>query len=298
VSLPASTIELDGPFDLARTLFPLRRGYRDPVLRLGGRAAALALRTPAGGALLHLRQSATATVRAEASGPGAEAALALAPGIVGAEDDPAAFAPADEPLATLARRLRGVRLTRAPLLPVLLAAVLEQKVTGREAREGWRGLVLETSEPAGEGLWLPPDPARAATLPSFAFHRAGIDGTRARTVRVVAERAERLEREAREDPTTFRTRLERLPGIGPWTSAEAARLALGDPDAVSVGDYHLPNLVAWALAGEPRADDERMLALLEPYRGQRGRVQRLLEASGAKAPAYGPRAEGRSIARI
>jgi 3-methyladenine DNA glycosylase/8-oxoguanine DNA glycosylase len=298
VTAPARPIELDGPLDLARTLFPLRRGYRDPVVRLGDGAATLALRTPAGGAVLHLRQTGIATVAAEASGPGAEAALALAPGIVGAEDDPAAFAPTGEPLATLARRLRGVRLTRAPLLPVLLAAVVEQKVTGREAREGWRGLVFATSEQAGEGLWLPPDPARAAALPSFAFHRAGIDGTRGRTVRIVAERAARLEREAQEDPATFRERLERLPGIGPWTSAEAARLALGDPDAVSVGDYHLPHVVAWALAGEPRGDDARMLALLEPYRGQRGRVQRLLEASGAKPPAYGPRAEGRSIARI
>ncbi|MGZ4148995.1 MAG: DNA-3-methyladenine glycosylase family protein [Actinomycetota bacterium] len=294
----ARTIALDGPLDLARTLFPLRRGYRDPVVRIDDRTASLALRTPEGIAVLRLRQTASTTVAAEASGPGAEAALMLAPGIVGAEDDPGAFAPRDEPLAGLARHLCGVRLTRAPLLPVLFAAVLEQKVTGREAREGWRGLVLATSEPAGDGLWLPPDPARVTTLPSFAFHRAGIDGTRARTLRIVAERAERIEREAREDRPSFRERIELLPGIGPWTSAEAARLALGDPDAVSVGDFHLPNLVAWILAGEPRADDARMLALLEPYRGQRGRVQRLLEASGAKAPAFGPRAVGRSIARI
>ena len=57
---------------------------------------------------------------------------------------------------------------------------------------------------------------------------------------------------------------------------------------MSVGDFHLPNLVAWALAGEPRADDARMLELLEPYRGQRARVIRLLELSGIRAPRYGP----------
>ncbi len=294
----ARTFVLGGPLDLAKTLFPLRRGYRDPVVRIDGRTAAIALRTPHGAAVLRLAQAGAAEVLAEASGRGAEAALALAPGIVGAEDDPGAFAPREDGLATLARRLRGVRLTRAPLLPVLLAAVLEQKVTGPQAREGWRRLVFATSEPAGEGLWLPPEPARVATLPSFAFHRAGIEGARARTLRIVAERAERIERETDADPPSFRERIERLPGIGPWTSAEVARIALGDPDAVSVGDYHLPNLVAWVLAGEPRADDERMLALLEPYRGQRGRVQRLLEASGAKAPAFGPRTEARSIAGI
>jgi 3-methyladenine DNA glycosylase/8-oxoguanine DNA glycosylase len=86
-----------------------------------------------------------------------------------------------------------------------------------------------------------------------------------------------------------------MPGVGPWTSAEVARLALGDPDAVSVGDYHLPNIVAWALAGEERATDERMLELLAPYRGQRARVQVLLEASHISPPAYGPRMEARSI---
>jgi 3-methyladenine DNA glycosylase/8-oxoguanine DNA glycosylase len=67
---------------------------------------------------------------------------------------------------------------------------------------------------------------------------------------------------------------------------------------VSVGDYHLPNIVAWALAGEPRGSDERMLELLEPYRGQRGRVQRLLEASHISPPAFGPRMEARSIDRL
>jgi 3-methyladenine DNA glycosylase/8-oxoguanine DNA glycosylase len=92
--------------------------------------------------------------------------------------------------------------------------------------------------------------------------------------------------------------LRAFAGIGPWTAAEVGIRALGDPDAVSVGDYHLPNLVCWALAGEPRGTDERMLELLEPYRGQRGRVARLLELSGLRAPRYGSRLEGRSIARM
>ena len=95
-----------------------------------------------------------------------------------------------------------------------------------------------------------------------------------------------------------RARLTTFPGVGPWTTAEIARLALGDADAVSIGDYHLPNIVAWALAREPRGDDERMLELLEPYVGHRGRVQLLLEAGGIRAPAFGPRAESRSIERI
>ena len=93
-------------------------------------------------------------------------------------------------------------------------------------------------------------------------------------------------------------RLGSLPGIGAWTTAEVLRSAWGDPDALSVGDYHVPSIVAWALAGEPRADDARMLELLEPYRGQRGRVQRLLEVARVMPPRYGPRLAPRSIAAI
>jgi len=93
-------------------------------------------------------------------------------------------------------------------------------------------------------------------------------------------------------------RLSSVHGIGPWTVAEVARIALGDADAVSVGDYHVPNIVAWALAREPRGSDERMLELLEPYRPHRGRVQRLLETSGIRAPAFGPRMEPRAIDRM
>ena len=93
-------------------------------------------------------------------------------------------------------------------------------------------------------------------------------------------------------------RLQALPGVGPWTSAEVAIVALGDADAVSVGDFHLPHLVSYALAGEPRGTDERMLELLEPYRGQRGRVQLLLEAGGITAPRFGPRMRTRAIERL
>jgi 3-methyladenine DNA glycosylase/8-oxoguanine DNA glycosylase len=121
-------------------------------------------------------------------------------------------------------------------------------------------------------------------------------------IRRAAARAPALERLAtartRAELDAARAALESLPGIGGWTSAEVARLALGDPDAVSVHDFHLPNLVGWNLAGEPRGTDERMLELLEPYRGQRGRVQRLLEAGGAGAPRFGPRQRIHSIGRI
>jgi 3-methyladenine DNA glycosylase/8-oxoguanine DNA glycosylase len=61
-------------------------------------------------------------------------------------------------------------------------------------------------------------------------------------------------------------RLRSLPGIGPWTAAEVRQRSCGDAVAVSVGDYHIPWLVGWALAGRP-VDDAGMLDLLAPHAG-------------------------------
>jgi hypothetical protein len=111
----------------------------------------------------------------------------------------------------------------------------------------------------------------------------------------------------RRNPPAARPRLEEAPGwtprrdgryapprLGPWTAAQVGS-ALGDADAVPVGDYHLPNTVDWVLAGEPRGTDDRMLELLEPFAGHRGRAARLLTLSGVHAPRFGPRAQLRSI---
>jgi 3-methyladenine DNA glycosylase/8-oxoguanine DNA glycosylase len=234
--------------------------------------------------------------RAEAWGDGADWALEHAPGLVGAEDDDEGFVPHHPAVAELWKRHRAVRLTRTgDVAPVLLAAILEQKVVGAEARRAWRTMVRAVGEPApgpNHGLLLPPDPARLAELPSFAFHPFGVERRRAEVIRSICARADVFGRD------DVLERLARMRGIGPWTIAETARLAFGDRDAVSVGDYHLPNLVAWALAGEARATDERMLELLEPYRGQRARVQLLIEAGHVGAPAFGPRMEARAIHRI
>jgi 3-methyladenine DNA glycosylase/8-oxoguanine DNA glycosylase len=294
------SIPVEEPYDLARTLFPLRRGTGDPTMRIEGRLAWRAARTPEGPATLRLEHGDGAVV-ATGWGPGAGWALEHAPGLIGAEDDPSSFEPRDDVMAKLWKAHRGVRLTRAlDVVRTLIAAVLEQKVVGLEARRAWRRMTAATSEPApGEaGLLLPPDPARVAELPYFRFHPWGVERRRAEVVRAVCARAASLDALAHVPFAEARRRLEAMPGVGPWTAAEVMRLSLGDPDAVSVGDYHVPDIVAWALAGEPRATDERMLELLEPYRGQRGRVQLLLEASHIAPPAFGPRTEARSIDRL
>jgi len=84
-------------------------------------------------------------------------------------------------------------------------------------------------------------------------------------------------------------------GIGIWTASLVLGQAVGDPDAIPIGDYHVKNSVSWALAGEPRGTDERMIELLEPYRGHRQRVVRLIHLGGITAPKYGPRTQPRNI---
>jgi len=298
-------IELDEPLDLPLTLRPLYRGRSDPTFKLGPRAVVRATRTAAGPATLDLRQVSPNRVIATAWGPGAEAVLEAAPRLLGVGDAISGFDPGQHPVvAQLARRLRGLRIGRSEaVFEALLPAVLEQKVTGGEAFRSFRGLIQRFGEPApgphgARGLRLQPAPETLARLPYYAFHPFGIEARRADVIRRLAREAPRLEALLAGSADAAASRLVAYPGVGPWTAAEVTLRAFGDRDAVSVGDFHLPNLVAFALAGEPRADDARMLELLEPWRGHRARVIRLLESSGLAAPRYGPRMPVRSISAI
>jgi len=292
-------VELPAPLELAATLWPLAHGTGDPTIRFAADGVWRAMRLPDGAATLQLRQLGPATLRARAWGPGAAAAMAMITELVGGLDDPAALVPQHRVLRETVRRHPGLRLPRTRrLLDALVPAILEQKVTGVEARQAFRSLIYRHGEraPGPARLWLQPAPSVLAELPYFQLHPLGVERRRADLVREAAQKARRIEGA----PTAEEAErvLRAIPGIGPWTAAEVLRVAWGAPDAVSIGDFHIPNLVAWALAGEARADDARMLELLEPYWGQRGRVQRLLEASGVRIPRFGPRMAPRSFARL
>jgi hypothetical protein len=291
------------PLDPRPTLSVLSRGRGDPTFVRDGRGVWCTARTAAGSATLLLASPEPGTWRCETWGPGADELLASVPGMLGAGDDPAGFVPDHPVLIDLVRRFPGFRVIRTGrVFEALVPAVLEQKVTGKEARGAWRWLVSRYGEPApGPGpaqLRVCPSPKAWARIPSWDWHRAGVDGKRSRTLIAASRLAPALERTlSLGSGAAVAEALRTVPGIGVWTAAEVAQRAHGDADAVSVGDYHLSHHVGYALTGH-RVDDQRMLALLEPYRGHRYRVTRLIEMGTPRPPAFGPRMSVRSYARI
>jgi 3-methyladenine DNA glycosylase/8-oxoguanine DNA glycosylase len=292
-------------YDLRRSVGRLAVIPGDPTVRADARESWWATRTPDGPGTLMLRRVG-ADLSADAYGPGAAWLIDRADAVAGLRDDVSGLSAVEHPLVRrLCRTFAGVRLpATGRVFHHLVAAVLGQKVTGKEAGHGYRRMLWHFGSepvpgPAGAvppGLMLPPGPAEVAATPYWAFHPWGIEQKRADTVRRAAAFAVRLEQAV--DSASATRLMTSLPGVGVWTAAEVVRVAYGDGDAVSVGDYHHKNTVAWALAGEPRGTDERMLELLEPFRGHRGRVVTLLELAGQGAPKFGPRMPVRSFARF
>lgn len=285
-----------GSLDLRGTVGALQRGPGDPTQQRAGQVIWRCSRTPAGTATVALAPAGDGSVRAAAWGAGREWALAQVPALCGAHDDARDFDAARHPLVAEAHRRRpGLRLARTDLVfDAFAQAVIEQKVTVRQAFGAWRRLVTWQGErapgPTPRPMSAPPTAHGWRSIPSWAWHRAGLEPPQARTLVRAAARPDAVERAARTSDAGGRDAhaLTFLPGVGPWTAAETRIRALGDPDAVSVGDYHLAHHVGYALTGR-RTDDAGMLDLLEPWRGHRQRVIRLLLAVGAGEPRRAPR---------
>lgn len=284
-----------GPLDVGLALQPHKRGGGDPTWRRTPDGAVWRTsRTPDGPCTLRVVVEAD-EVHGQAWGPGAGWALETLPALLGADDDVSGFRVEHEVLAEVARRHPGLRIGRTGrVMEALVPAVLEQKVVGREAWRAWRWLLGRYGEPAPgpapDGMRVVPEPVVWRQIPTWHWHRAGAEAVRARTIASAAWHAAKLESAA---TTRELDRLLRaLPGIGVWTSAEVRQRAFGDPDAVSVGDFHLAKLVGYALTGE-RTDDLGMLRLLEPYAGHRHRATVLVWLSGLRPPARGPRMPAR-----
>ncbi|WP_416070499.1 MULTISPECIES: hypothetical protein [Streptomyces] len=135
---------------------------------------------------------------------------------------------------------------------------MEQRITTGSAHYDWRHLLHRYGEqppgPAPEGMRIPPSAVAWRMVPSWEWHRAGVDRSRAAAILRAC--------------------------IGPWTAAETLQRILGAADALTLGDLHLPVQITYALTGARGGTDEQMLQLLEPYAGQRHRAARLILLGG------------------
>lgn len=297
-------IRLRAPLDLRLTLSPLRHGPADPTVRITAQDAWRAGHTPDGPATVHVIHEG-AEVRVEAWGPGAAWALESAPALIGEDDDPSGFSPTEPIVRELHRRHPGLRVGRSHgVVAALVATVFGQRVTAEEGHRTWSAFVRSHGSPApgpAPGpvpLRVPPTPDAIAAIPYHAFHPLGVERSRADTIRGAMRVASRLDLRPDVDTAAAGRLLGQIRGIGPWTVGLVLGPALGDPDAVPIGDYHLPGIVAYALAGEEKADDARMLELLAPFTGHRGRVIRLIMTGGHGPPRRAPRQRIIPIAKM
>ncbi len=294
------TVVTGHPITLVLTLSELRHGRFDPTMRWSHGHVWRAFNTPGGPTTVQYRQTDERVVEVSAWGDGAAWAVEQAPAQLGANEDLSDFDASLHPVVARAHHAHpGLRIgASGQVQDTLVQTIFGQKVTGLQAVTAWQRLVERhgTAAPGpaatGDGaprLMVAPTPSAIARLPYWELHPMGVERKRAEIVLRSCRRMNRLEEAVHMPADAAWERMNALPGLGPWTAAIVLRVARGDPDLVETGDYHLPDVVAWNLAGEPRADDERMLELLDPFTGHRGRVSRLIAVGGVGKPKYGPR---------
>ncbi len=281
-----------GRHPIAACLSAYRFGRGDPTTRLTTGEFWRASFTPLGPATVRVNWLGD-VVDAEAWGSGREWIMQRVTAMTGALDPGFEFVDADPVVMRAQRNHPNVCFGAShTLFHELIPTILGQRITGGEAIRQWHRLCRSLGEPApgpDVGLLLPPSPTALAGRPAWWFHPLGIEAKRAEALRAVAKHADKLWGWSTLPWPELTAKLALLPGVGAWTIGSVMASAVGDPDAVAVGDFHLKNLVSYALAGEARGTDERMLDLLAPYTGQRGRVVRLLVLDGHSPPAFGPK---------
>jgi 3-methyladenine DNA glycosylase/8-oxoguanine DNA glycosylase len=293
------TVDVDGPYDVALSI-PRLGTVSEPTWRHRGAHVDVAGRTPEGAVAFRAR-AAEGRLAVEAWGEGAGWIVDRLPMLAAHGDDPRRIHFGHPVLDETNRRHPGMRHAATGLVvDALLARVVGQRVLATEAARSWKQLCLDLGGPAPGplALLLPPDPERLAEQPTWWFHERGIERGRARTLVAVARHARRLAQAADLPRPEAYARMRAVPGLGPWTVNGTARVALGDPDAIVVGDYWISHTVCSFFTGRARGSDEEMLALVDRWTGQRGRVERLVGLSGHRVQRFGPGVRSPRIARL
>jgi 3-methyladenine DNA glycosylase/8-oxoguanine DNA glycosylase len=285
---------LERPYDLGRSLMLADLGRQNPTLRRPTTNELMRAQwTPEGPASFHVCvRHDDGAVEAEAWGPGHVWVLDQLAAHLGLDDHPPPFA---GKLGRVQRLLPGVRLGRTlDVFELLVGVVIRQRVAWRDAVATQLAMLRAHAQPAPGPfeLRLPLSAAQWCGLTTADLAGFGLERKRARTALGVAARADRIRGWTALPDEQFVAKIQAFPGVGPWTCAMVQGQGLGNPDAVPLGDDALPSMISWFFADEPRADDNRMLELLEPYAGQRFRAIHLLWAAGVQAPRRGPKIRG------
>lgn len=274
-----------GQLDLTSTLVTVRAGIDDPTMHVAPGEVWRASWTPAGPVTLHLRELGDEVI-VEAWGDGAQWALEHASELVGLHDRLQGFDASSHPaLLQISEGLVGLRLPRTNnLIEALLWAVATQGSSVFEAQRAYRQLVMALGVPApgSRELRTPPEPGALAGATSYDLHTYGFERDRADILLRIGAQSRRLEELQSLDVQQIRQDLSTIDGLADGTVELAMLIAIGDADATPTGDQRRSREVGRVLAGEPHADDSRMLELLEPWRGHRGRVIRLIEAGASQ----------------
>lgn len=283
------------PCPVAALMGQHRRGGVDPSWLRTSRGWLWASNTPEGPATLFVEPRVDeGVVVGGAWGAGAEWTLDGMPGLLGGMDVPPPRLAPHPAVDVAARALPHWRRGRTGLVvQAMVPVVIEQKVTGQEAFDSWAQIVRRHGRPApgpagARGLMVPPDNESLASLPSWEWIRASVDHARAAAIRQGLRRASSLERALTVQPRMAEELLTVIPGIGVWSASEIRQRALGDPDAVSYGDYHVAKDFGWAVEGREFTDVE-LSEFLEPWVGQRGRVVSLVLRHFGGRPRRGAR---------
>ncbi len=265
--------------------------HTTPRFAFDDHSVQLALRTPDGPVGLAIDQLEN-NIGVRGWGAGAGWIAQRLEDLLGFQDSPEEFQPSDRVVKSLVRRFSGMHLPRLPrVFDRVVQVILLQRVAWRDGIATWKRLVQHLGEnaPGPDHLTLPPSPKALASTPYYELVSCGVPHRQARTIQQVAFHVRRIEEAAGQGVESFTKILSAIPGIGPWTIGYLRGSALADADAILPGDFNLRHSVAWVLAGEERAEEERMLELLEPYRGHRFRVIRFVWMKAAKPPRRGPR---------
>ncbi len=273
------------PIHFARTFSLQSLGPHDPTASRTRDRFAKAFFYRDAPAALDFSRCGERELQVTAHGPHAQALAEEAARCLAQPDHYATFLTPDTGIQRLHWRLAGLRILRFPWLwDSVNSAILQQRIRTADAMRGWRRVTRRWGSPAPLNLTAFPPPATLAQIPRFELEALDIDHQRAQTMLRFAQESRFHPLTASMDFPTLRAHLLRQPGIGPWTTETVLGYGAGDIDAAIPGDLHLPHLVSYALAGEPEGSDQRMMELLEPFRGHRFRIIRLLYDSGLQRP--------------